>query len=157
MLQSVDVKPDITVWMPGLVRGKGRPRSRIMHKRDGSQFVHTYNPSETRHYEAELKFAAEQAMKKLGAGKLFDEALRVRITAMFAYPSSWSAKKRSNILHHATKPDGDNIMKCVGDAFNKVVWFDDSRVSEWIIRKYYDDTPGLLVEVWRTWEGLREL
>lgn len=141
---NLSTRPDVSVWLPGIPRGKGRPRSRIQSKRDGGQFVQTYTPAATRSYEAELKFAAEKAMD---GWKPYDEAMCCRVTAIFPWPSSWSEKKKLQVTNHTVKPDGDNILKCL-DALKGVVWSDDSRVSEWLIRKIYDDIPGLLIEVW---------
>jgi hypothetical protein len=47
-----------------------------------------------------------------------------------------------------SKPDGDNIQKCVGDALNKIVWTDDSIIIMWQCLKLYSDFPRLRVSVW---------
>jgi len=142
---NLSTRPDVSVWLPGIPRGKGRPRSMVMRRKDtGRPYVNVYTDEETVSYEAELKFAAEKAMC---GRKPIDQAMRCRVTALFPYLSSWSPKKRLDMVYHFVKPDGDNIMKCC-DAFKGVVWSDDSRVSEWMIRKLYDDFPGLLIEVW---------
>ena len=48
------------------------------------------------------------------------------------------------------KPDADNIVKLVLDAYNLVLWKDDSSVTEVNVRKIYTDTPGLWVNI--SWE-----
>ena len=142
---ELSTRPDVSVWLPGIPRGKGRPRSMVMRKRDTCRpFVHVYSDGETVSYEAELKFAAEKAMR---GRRPLDEAMCCRVTALFPWPGSWSEKKKLQITNHTVKPDGDNILKCL-DALKGVVWSDDSRVSEWLIRKIFDDIPGLLIEVW---------
>jgi Holliday junction resolvase RusA-like endonuclease len=141
--------PDLEIWLPGDVHGKGRPRTRIMKTRDGRQFAHHYTDAQTRSYEAQLKYAAEQAMD---GRRQIDEAMRCRVTAIFAIPASFSKQKRAlaldGSLRHIVKPDGDNLLKCVGDGLNKVVWTDDCRVAEWAIRKFFGLQPGLFIEIW---------
>ena len=149
--------PEVTVDLPGHVRGKGRPRSRIVTDREGQQFVSVYTDVKTRSYEAMLRYAGERAMKGAGLVMPLDCALRVRVTAVFAVPVSRSrraaAESIAGIIRPTGKPDGDNIMKCVGDSLNGVVWRDDSLVVDWSVRKFYGDAPVLMVEVWR-WTAL---
>lgn len=142
-------QPDVIVWLPGFVRGKGRPRTRVITTKTGQSFAHHYTDAETRSYEGQLRFAAEEEMDGRPA---IDEMMRCRVTAIFQPPASLLKRKQAHIaqggyIRQAVKPDGDNIMKCL-DAFKGVVWTDDSRVAEWLIRKYYGLRPGLLVEVW---------
>jgi Holliday junction resolvase RusA-like endonuclease len=156
-LPAVKRAPDIVVTLNGHPRGKGRPRSRIATGKAGQQFVSVYTDKETRTYEAMLRYAAERAMAvgiPQGTPRApLDCALRVRVTAVFLPPASWSGKKRrealAGIVRPTGKPDGDNLLKCVGDALNGVVWRDDSLVVEWVIRKFYGERPMLVIETWR--------
>ena len=45
------------------------------------------------------------------------------------------------------RPDLDNIVKLYADAFNSVVWRDDSQVVRVVSEKRYSDRPGVLVTV----------
>jgi Holliday junction resolvase RusA-like endonuclease len=146
--------PDLRVWLPGTVKGKGRPRAFVKRGMDGKPFAAMYPDVDTQSYEAQLKFAAEKALKAAGFVRPLDEPLRCRVTAIFIQPSSWSAKKKLITYDHDVKPDADNIMKLVGDSFNRIVWVDDCRVSDWHIRKIYDLNEGLMIEVWRIGGGL---
>lgn len=146
-------EPDIVIELPGAVRGKGRPRARIASSKAGHQFVAVYTDKETRSYEAMLRYAGEHATKKAGIVRPLEDALRVRVTAVFAVPMSRSKKATAEalagIIRPTGKPDGDNILKCVGDALNAVVWRDDAVVVEWVVRKFFGERPTLLIEVWR--------
>ncbi len=70
--------------------------------------------------------------------------------AMMAIPASWSKRKRLDAiegrLRPTTKPDWDNIAKVI-DALNHVVWADDASVVDGLVRKFYSETPELVVQV----------
>lgn len=140
--------PDVTVNLPGEPKGKGRPRSRIVTKRDGHQFVGVYTDAETRSYEGMLRFAGQRAMQERS---LFARAIKVRIIATFSVPRSWSNKRTREALGGLVRPTGrpdlDNLMKTI-DALNGVVWEDDSIIVEATIAKQYGEFPSLQVEVW---------
>lgn len=154
----VRAAPDLVVTLPGHPRGKGRPRSTFIPKsaKTGKGgFISTYTDSETRSYEAMLKYAGEQAM----AGRpLFGGALRVRVTALFSVPESWSQKKKrealSGVIRPTGKPDWDNLAKVL-DAFNQVVWTDDAQIVDGRVVKAYADKAALEVEIYLL--RLREL
>ncbi len=96
-----------TIRLDGPPRGKGRGRAVAT---DAGARV--YTDAKTRSYEAQLRFAAQQAM----AGRL-PTALPVRLTmsVFFAAPQSASKKKRaqmlSGVLWPTVKPDADNTLK----------------------------------------------
>ena len=68
-----------------------------------------------------------------------------------AIPSSWSKKKQAAAeageVRPTGRPDLDNIVKLYADAFNGVVWRDDSQVVRVVSEKRYSDRPGVLVTV----------
>lgn len=133
----------ITIALAGEPRGKGRPQ---FSTRGG--FPRAITPERTRTYEAALRYAAQETM----AGRPpLDGPLKVEVFAWFAIPPSWSKKKRQAALAGAVrptgKPDWENIAKVL-DAFNGVVWRDDSLVVEGHIRKgYVLEGPSLIVHV----------
>lgn len=120
--------------VPGPPQGKGRPR-----------FVrstgHAFTPSTTRSYESLVTLAAARVME---GRSQFAGPVSVSITAVFAVPASWSAKKRMaalvGTLRPTVKPDTDNLSK-VKDALNGVVWLDDKQVVDERILKIYGDAP----------------
>jgi len=142
------MEPIFTLEFPGAPRGKGRPRFRIIGK-GMQQFASTYTDSDTRRYEDQLRVAATIQM---GRREPFDFPLSVSIEALMPIPGSWSLRKRasaaSGVIAPTTKPDADNIVKSL-DAFNKVVWRDDSMIVNLLINKRYSLTPMLKVVVWR--------
>ncbi|MDE2101603.1 MAG: RusA family crossover junction endodeoxyribonuclease [Patescibacteria group bacterium] len=109
-----------TIYIPGELRGKQRPRV----TRKG----HTYTPQETLNAEAWVKACAIDA----GVIKPLDGPLVLSLSVVRLVPASWSKKKRAAALNgdvRATgKPDLDNIVKLVGDALNGICWQDDSQI-----------------------------
>jgi Holliday junction resolvase RusA-like endonuclease len=130
----------IELVLAGEPKGKGRPRfSRVSGR--------AYTPAATASYEGALRFAGQQAM---GSRLPLDGALRISIEAHVGVPKSWPKKKQAmalaGTLRPTGKPDGDNLAKTV-DAFNEIIWRDDSQIVDWQIGKFYSDRPRLVVRV----------
>ncbi len=125
--------------VPGTPVAKGRPR---ISTRGG--FARAYTPQKTVAYEGLIALAAQAAMHD---APQYAGAVSVNVTAVFAIPPSWSKKRQQAAQWHVGKPDGDNLLKAVGDGLNGVVWKDDSQVASARIIKVYGETPGLTIEV----------
>lgn len=144
-------EPFIVVEMPGDVKGKGRHRSRMaFNKATGTQFIMQHPDKKTAEYEGDLKTFARREMAGL---VMLDEPVTMLVEVTRAIPKSWSQKKqdqaRSGLIMPTGKPDWDNYAKTVGDAFNGLVFRDDSLVVMGQCIKRYGDTPMLRVTVWR--------
>jgi Holliday junction resolvase RusA-like endonuclease len=133
------VKP-VLIVLDGEPRGKGRPR---FSRKSGVAFT----PAETRKYEAALRLAAQDAMENRVP---FECPLRVVVEASMPIPVSWPKWKRDfanmGMFLHTSKPDVDNLMKMM-DAFNEIVWRDDSQISSATVTKRYSAKPSLRIEV----------
>ena len=130
----------IIIILDGTPVGKGRPR---FVRSTGIAFT----PQKTRGYEAALRYAAQETM----AGRPpIDGPVVVSIEASFPMLASWSRKKReaavAGRVPHQTKPDWDNLMKCV-DALNQVVWKDDKQIVSGTILKNYSENPRLKITI----------
>ena len=133
----------LVIELAGAPRGKGAARAAAVGGR-----VHAYTDARTRGYEAQLRYAAQQAM----AGEPpTAEAVEVEITAALAIPASWSKRKTAAALageiRPTVKPDWDNFAKALGDALNGVVWVDDKQIVRGIVAKVYAAAPSLRVMV----------
>jgi Holliday junction resolvase RusA-like endonuclease len=130
----------ITIELPGIPRGKGRPR---FVRKTGR----TYTPAKTASYEAALATAAAAVM---GQQPPLQTALLVEILAYMPIPKSWTKGKQAAALmglcRPMTTPDADNLMKMV-DALNGIVWRDDSQIVYAVVSKFYSDRPRLLIQV----------
>lgn len=132
----------ITFTVPGLPVGKGRARAAV---RGGH--VRMFTPAKTVSYEAQLKHFAQEAMTLAGFNPM-EGPLRVSVSAVFPKAASWSKKKAAAAVYHTSKPDADNLIKCL-DGLNGVVWRDDAQVASASILKTYsiDGTAYLRVTV----------
>ena len=125
--------------VPGLPQGKGR--ARFGNGR-------TYTPAKTVAYEGLIALAGQQAMDDR---LLIEKPVYVIVDAFFPIPKSWTkarkAKAASSLVWHVSKPDGDNILKAVGDGLNGVVWKDDSQIAFSKVTKQYAEVPRLEITV----------
>ena len=132
----------IEITLPGLPRGKGRPR---FAKR--GKFVKVYTDEQTQSYEGALRLAGSIAMA--GREPLVC-ALSLEMVAVFPIPASWSKRKQADAVAGAIRPTGrpdcDNIMK-VCDGLNAIVWKDDAQIVRATITKRYGTTPELSIVV----------
>lgn len=141
---------DVLVQLPGEPRGKGRPRAFVLK---GRALMHT--DTKTRKYEELLRGAARNAMQ---GRPPIEGPIDMTVEAHFSVPKSWPKRKREAALQggafHTTRPDGDNLGKSVLDAFNGIVYRDDSQVWRMVISKHYGAQPGLLVAVKQSAEAV---
>ena len=129
----------IQFTVPGKPQGKGRARFGKGR---------TYTPAKTVAYEGLISLAGEKVM----VGRdLIEKPIYLIVTAFFDIPKSWNKARRAKALGglewHTSKPDGDNILKAVGDGLNGVVWKDDSQIAFAKIIKQYGERPGLEITV----------
>lgn len=129
----------ICFTVPGIPAGKGRPRA----GRVGGG-IRMFTPAKTVAYEGLIAMAGAEAM---GAAAAYAGPVSVEARAVFPIPASWSKRRKQEAQWHVGKPDGDNVLKALGDGLNGVVWKDDSQVASMRLTKTYGDTPGLHVEV----------
>jgi len=129
----------LTVTIPGILRGKARPR--VM--RNG----HAYTPAATVSAEAWVR---QCVLDQVGQPCL-DGALEVQIAVASGVPPSWSRKKRQaaldNVVRPTGKPDVDNLAKTIGDALNGIMWRDDSQIVVLQVRKFYASEPFTVLTV----------
>ncbi|MDR2858434.1 MAG: RusA family crossover junction endodeoxyribonuclease [Novosphingobium sp.] len=130
--------------VPGTPVAKGRPRV----GRSASGHVRTFTPARTVAYEGLIALAGQQAMA--GAPPI-EGAISVTAFAHFPIPKSWPKKRLAAHAdkpeYHLGRPDGDNILKAIGDGLNGVIWRDDSQIASAQIVKLYGETPQLVVMV----------
>lgn len=129
----------VAFTVPGLPVAKGRARVGMIAGK-----ARMFTPAKTVAYEGMIAFAAQEAMD---GEPLMEGPLSVDVTAVFPIPASWSKKRVAAAVWHTGRPDGDNLLKAVGDGLNGIVWKDDSQVAIATIKKIYGAAPMLSVEV----------
>lgn len=108
----------------------GNPRTLQRH-RDG-KYGGKYDPS-----KADKQAFLAQCLQHRPP-KPFDFAVGLRVTAVFGE----NARTEVEIYEaegYTKVPDGDNLLKFIGDALNKVFWLDDKFITEMFIRKVEDN------------------
>lgn len=127
--------------IPGTPIGKGRPQ---FTTRGG--YAKAYTPKKTREYETLIK----RSYLKVSRYKS-DKSVRVIVNAQVIPPKSKTKKFKTSALlmlfHPTTKPDIDNILKCVLDALNDVAYKDDNQVTEIMAKKSYAQESKVIVTV----------
>ena len=116
------------------------PKARARITKSGQ----AYTPKRTKEFEGFLKFQAIAMMleKKLNPieGPIF-----ATMVFGFACPKSASKKKREELLagNHTGRPDLDNLTKTI-DAFNGIIWKDDSQIVSLTASKCYSENDFVL-------------
>ncbi len=129
----------LSFTVPGLPQGKGR--ARFGNGR-------AYTPAKTVAYEGLIALAGQQAMEDR---PLVERPIYLIVDAFFPIPKRWpkarKQKAATSLVWHVATPDGDNILKAVGDGLNGIVWKDDSQIAFAKITKQYAEVPRLAIMV----------
>lgn len=121
----------LDVTIPGEPVGKGRPRFGVVAGQ-----ARAFTPKKTSTWEGN---AAALLANHWHIGPL-DEPVTVTVYAVGARPKGQIPSPRKLVadpslarrLWRVTKPDGDNVLKCVGDALvDAGVLRDDTRIVDW--------------------------
>ena len=136
------VKVKFTI--PGEPTGKGRPRFSNV-----AGFNKAHTPEKTANYETLVKWMYHT---ECGDTKFADDAmLDARMMVYYSIPKSASKKKQAEMLagklRPTKKPDIDNVCKIVLDSLNGLAFRDDTQVVDCQVRKFYSDTPRVVVTI----------
>ncbi len=76
-------------------------------------------------------------------------AIKLTVEYHMPIPKSYSKKRAKECLlgPHSKKPDLSNLIKFTEDAFNGLVWEDDSLISEIEARKFYSHEPKTVFKI----------
>jgi Holliday junction resolvase RusA-like endonuclease len=119
-------------------KAKARPRL----TRRGVAFT----PKATQEYETFLKDLIQAQLPE--GWQPLSGPLKLEITFCFKVAKSWSKKKKQLVeagaIKHTYKPDIDNLIKTI-DAWNGLLWEDDSQIYSVLATKEYAEYPGINV------------
>jgi Holliday junction resolvase RusA-like endonuclease len=91
------------------------------------------------------------ALSAMGGSKPVEGALEAFIYVTFTIPESYSKKRLEACLNgsekHTKKPDLDNVVKCVIDGMDKIVFDNDSQITSIHATKVYGEVPKVEVMV----------
>ena len=121
---------------------KGRPKFTV---RGG--YAMAYTPKKTRNAMQDMRMQSIP----FKPDKPLEGAIILTVTIYRSIPKSFSKKKiemaENGILRPITRPDVSNYLKGIEDAFNKIMWNDDSQIVRIIAGKYYSDRPRIEIEI----------
>jgi len=138
----------IRFTIPAMPVAEPRKRTRIVAA-GGRQFASHYTPKDSpaNVFKATARMAAQQAYQ----GHQLAGPLRVDLVFVFPRPGRLVWKKRPMPrAWHSSKPDRDNLDKCVLDSFKGRLWIDDCQVCAGSIEKWYaagDEQPHVEVTI----------
>ena len=120
----------------------GRPKFTV---RGGHAIA--YTPKKTRNAMSDMRMQSIQYKPD----KPLEGAIILTVTIYRSIPKSFSKKKtemaENGILRPITRPDVSNYLKGIEDAFNKIMWNDDSQIVRIIAGKYYSNRPRIEIEI----------
>ena len=129
----------ITIYIPGKpvpwarTRGAGNKR---------------FKCKKVRHWQTYAAWCAKGLMRH---GSIIAGPIKLTVEAMFSPPPSWEPWKRAMALNgkilHTRTPDFDNLLKILCDAFNGIVWIDDSQICQVSFAKVYGDRERVMATV----------
>ena len=136
-MRKADTSQEICFTVFGPPKGKGRPRfSR------GRNNIYAYTPPTTKKYEQDIR---EAYRMQIGAGILLQGPISAEIVCYYPIPKSESKSTKESMkagdLYPLKKPDLDNVLKCVLDACNDLVYLDDKQICCVRIEKRYGIEP----------------
>lgn len=141
-------EPFVVFEVQGEPNSWKRSRAAIRYTKANTPYIHFFVDAETANYRDAIAWCCKSALH----GKPPSERpLAVIAHAFFQIPASWSMREKINARNGAKLPtgvpDGDNVLKIIGDALNEICWHDDSQIVDARVLKRYSDRPGLRVEV----------
>lgn len=118
---------------------KGRPRFAMR-----GRFPHTYTPKKTVEFEELVKWKAMENKPKelILSGVVLQVDFHIRKPAYI--------KTELVIIPHTKKPDCSNLVKCIEDAMNDIIYKDDGQIWDEHIRKFYALIPKTIITI--EWE-----
>ena len=105
------------------------------------------DPKKSRSWKAMAALVMKQARNGQGVWHPLEGALDVTVVA--TWQTLKSAPKKNPPVYKVTRPDGDNVLKAVLDAGNKILWADDACCVRLTVEKRYGAVPSVRVEVRR--------
>lgn len=128
---------DVFLIIEGEPVGKGRPRAFRAGKG-----IRMFTPGKTKDYEQVVR---DEAISAMHGRPPIVGPVELRLSLVCSVPASWSKAKRAQALAGEVvptkKPDIDNVVKAICDAFNTVVWHDDVQVVDLVVRKRFGADP----------------
>lgn len=119
----------------------GPPIALKRHRHSGKK---CYDPQKKEKEEAQWQL--KSALKGLFPAH---NAVKLVVEYHMPIPKSYSKKRALKTIgtSHTKKPDLSNLIKFTEDAFNGIVWEDDSLITQIEAKKFYSENPKTVFKI----------
>ena len=120
-----------------------------------------FTPAKQRDYMLHVRSVAFQEMKRAAP---LEGPLSMSVVAVYEIPASWSKKKRAGAFWKESRPDADNLAKCVMDCIgtndslaatdklpSAIVYNDDAQIVKLAVEKRYGERARVVINVSQLW------
>lgn len=114
-----------------------KARARTVRAKNGRPI--TFTPAETEMWENSIRSQALNVRPE----KLLDGPLCLDVSFFLLRPKSRPKKEK----YPDRKPDLDNLVKSVKDALEGIIYTNDSRITDEVVRKRYGDPPRVEITI----------
>lgn len=139
MKETTILTSQLTIWVPGIPV----PKERARKGKDRKGKAIWYTPTPTKDYESFVQARACIAKQEQGfyQAARFKHPVHMQMTFFLPVPATWPKWKQEAAsdgrICPTSKPDIDNLAKCIMDALNMVAYKDDSIVVSKDTSKHY--------------------
>ena len=126
---------EVSFFVPGIPKGQPRPRAFKMGNR-----VRVYDPGTAENWKSCIAMAVQDQLPEIP----FSGPVTYSIQFYLQRPKNLFRKKDpEGIIPHTKKPDIDNLLKSVFDAFTHLgLWHDDTQLYKGTAEKNYHSKTG---------------
>ena len=112
--------------------------------------VRTQNYTPTKHPVNAFKAACSIAAQSAKGMRVLEGPVDLDVTFVLPRPKAlvWKTREMRR-LHHAKKPDAENLLKALQDALTGICWRDDSQIAQVRVAKVIagEELPHVEVEI----------
>lgn len=137
----------------GTPQPKQSARFKSMKAKGGKTYVMSYQKKSVVDNAENI---GHTALSQLPAGfKPYESAIGVKVLFVFPPLTSWSKTQKAIFesglvtIYKSTRPDSDNLEKCLWDGLNGIVFKDDSLVCKKEVAKIYGKEPRTEIEFYK--------
>lgn len=132
--------------VPGRAVPQARPR---FTAKNG--YARAYEPERCSNYKSFVRVCAMTDCTLTPENAAYTGPVSLWVYEYRAVPKSWSKAKREEALNQqlwpVSRPDTDNVLKCIKDALTGFMYADDAQVVVDVAMKSYSEEPCAVVTV----------
>lgn len=126
----------LTFTVPGVSQPKGSTRAFV--PKGWTRPIITSANAKGKGWEQSIAEAASRALADARLQPFADGPIAIDVTFYLPRPQKFCTKRYAAIdVPHVTKPDTDKLVRACKDALTRVIWHDDSQVTDVLARKRY--------------------